>query len=90
MATPLTHTFDLTALLQGPYYCTGCAGRICEDVTAVPGVLGAECDLDGGTLTVTYDPAEASLGELQAVVARLALEAEGRVAHAAYRVTGLD
>jgi copper chaperone CopZ len=90
VAAPLTQTFDLTKLLSGPYYCSGCAGRVCEGVTELRGAQSAECDLEGGTLTITYDPAEVSPAELEAALARLALEAEGRVAHAAYRITGLD
>lgn len=90
MPQPTTHTFDLTALLTGPYYCTGCAGRVCEAVLAVPGVLEAGCDLESGTLTVAFDAELVTVAELQPLIERLALEAEGRVMHAAYRVAGLD
>lgn len=90
MARLLTHTFDLTKLLSGPYYCSGCAARVCQGVEALPGVSASRCDLESGTLEVDYDPADVSLAELESVVERLSLEAAERVAHAAYRVTGLD
>ena len=90
MAESLTRTFDLAKLLSGPYYCTGCAGRVCEGVEAFPGVSSTRCDLEAGTLEVSYDPAEVNVRELERVVEHLALEAADRVAHAAYRVTGLD
>lgn len=90
MPGSVTHSFDLTKLLKGPYYCSGCAGRVCAGAEALKGVSGSRCDLDSGTLEVSYDPAEVSLKELERVVEHLALEAAERVAHAAYRVTGLD
>lgn len=90
MATTDTRTFDLTSLLSGPYYCVGCAGRVCKDVLATPGVTAADCDLEAGALSVTYDPSTVRPADLERLVARLALAAEDRVAHATYRVTGLD
>ncbi|MHB8762276.1 MAG: heavy-metal-associated domain-containing protein [Coriobacteriia bacterium] len=90
MFRPLTHTFDLTKLLQGPYYCSGCAARVCERITAHRGVSASQCDLDGGTLSVTFDPSEIGLRDLESLVQHAALEAEDRVSHSAYRVTGLD
>lgn len=86
----LTRIFDLTKLLSGPYYCTGCAGRVCAAAESVEGVLSAVCDLEAGSLEVAYDPSTIAERDLQKVVERLALEAADRVAHAAYRVTGLD
>lgn len=90
MTTPLTHTFDLTKFLSGPYYCTGCAGRVCEEVLSVEGVSAAECDLEAGGLSITYDPGVLHLRDLESVIGRIALAAEDRVMHATYRVTGLD
>lgn len=84
------HTFDLTKLLTGTYYCTGCAGRVCEGAEALEGVASAACNLEEGKLEVSFDPGVISLHELESSVARLALEAADRVGHAAYRITGLD
>lgn len=90
MSELVTHTFDLTKLLSGPYYCSGCAARVCGQAEEVSGVASARCDLEAGGLTVTYDPSSIKRAELQALIERLALEASDRVSHAAYRVTGLD
>lgn len=85
-----TTDFDLTKLLSGPFYCTGCAERVCDAMLGAEGVESASCDLAGGTLTVTYDESALGASELEALVRRLGLEASERVKHAAYRLTGLD
>lgn len=90
MPGPVTQNFDLTKLLTGPYYCSGCAGRICEEARGLEGVSEATCDLEAGSLAVTYDPSVVRERDLEIAVRKLALAAEDRVAHAAYRVTGLD
>lgn len=82
--------FTLAELLQAPYYCSGCAVRVCEGVRLLPGVLAAECDLEAGTLAVTYERELLPQGELAEAVRLQALEASHRAAHATYRVTGLD
>lgn len=90
MSQPTTRTFDLTKLLTGPYYCSGCAGRVCDAVEALEGVTVAVCNLEEGKLDVTYDHGVISHRDLEGAVERLALEAADRAAHAAYRITGLD
>lgn len=85
-----TRSFDLTRLLPGPRYCAGCAGRVCRGLDGVPGVLETRCDLEGGTLTVTYDPESLVEGPLEELVERLALDEAGVVGHAVYRLEGLD
>ena len=90
MTEPLTQEFDLTKLLSGPYYCVGCAGRVCRDIAALSGVVDSACDVEAGTLTVTYRPRELHARDLETAVRRLALEATDSVGHAAYRLTGLD
>lgn len=90
MAHESEREFDLRKLLPGDFYCAGCAGRVCEVMTALDGVLEAECDLEGGTLTVRFEPKAISSADLEALVTRAVLDETGRVAHAAYRVTGLD
>ena len=90
MAHESEREFDLRKLLPGDFYCAGCAGRVCEAMTALDGVLDAGCDLEGGTLTVRFEPKRISAADLEALAVRAALEEAGRVAHAAYRVTGLD
>lgn len=85
-----TRTFDLTRLLTGHNYGIGCAESVCEAAQARPGVLGAWCDLESGTLQVRYDPSALRVREVDDIVTRLSFEAAGRVARAAYSVTGLD
>lgn len=85
-----TDTFALAELLQAPYYCSGCAVRVCEGTRVLPGVRSAECDLEEGKLSVTYERELLPEKELAEAVRLLALEAAHRAAHAAYRVTGLD
>lgn len=90
MAEPRTHELDLKKLLPGPHYCSACARRVCEAVAGLDGVAAAGCDLESGTLTITRYGRGLSAEALAAKVRRIALEETGRVAHAAYRVTGLD
>lgn len=90
MSQLTTRTFDLTKLLTGPYYCSGCASRVCEGVEALDGVTAAVCDLPEGKLEVTYDHAAISHRDIERVVERFALEAADRVGHSAYRISGLD
>ena len=90
MSELTTRIFDLTKSLTGTYYCTGCAGRVCDGIESLEGVASADCDLEAGTLAVTYDHGAISHRDLERAVERLALEAADRVGHAAYRITGLD
>jgi len=85
-----TRSFDLTRLLPGPRYCAGCAGRVCRGLDDVPDVLETRCDLEGGTLTVTYDPESLEERSLEELAERLALDEAGVVGHAVYRLEGLD
>lgn len=85
-----THEYDLTSLLPSPRYCASCAGRICSAVAALGGVVDATCDAESGALTVTRENAVLSARELDAAVRRIVAEEVGAVAHAAYRLTGLD
>lgn len=85
-----THEYDLRGLLPSPRYCASCAERICAGVTALPGVVTADCDRESGSLVVTREGATLSARELDAAVRRIAAEEAGAVVHAAYRLTGLD
>jgi len=85
-----THEYDLTSLLPSPRYCASCAERICAAVSGLAGVIDVACDPEAGTLTVTRDGAALSSRELDAAVRRITAEEAGAVAHASYRLTGLD
>ena len=88
MAEPRTATFDLAALLPGPFLCAECATRVCTGASRLSGVLEADCD--EAALRLIYDPALVADGELAAAVTTLVAEATVGVEHATYRVTGLD
>ncbi len=90
MAGPHTHDYDLATMLPGPRYCSSCGERVCVAIAEVDGVLEATCDSELGALTVVRDPKRLSHADLDELVHRIALEATGSVAHAAYRLTGLD
>jgi len=85
-----THEYDLTSLLPSPRYCVSCAERVCAAVAGLDGVVDAACDPESGAFTVTRDGSALSARELDAAVRRIAAEEAGAVAHAAYRLTGLD
>jgi copper chaperone CopZ len=90
MASPHIHEFDLASLLPGERYCPACAGRVCDSLSGLDGVLESGCDLESGTLSVTRDPKRLSASALETAIRRIAVEAADGVAHAAYRITGLD
>lgn len=90
MAGQHTHEYDLTNLLPSPRYCVSCAERICSALAAIDGVVHVACDVESGALTVTREGAALSAREIDAAVRRIIAEEIGAVAHAAYRLTGLD
>jgi len=89
MPAARTHEFDLAALLPGERYCRTCAERVCAILAGLAGVAESSCDLDRGVLVVTRGKG-LSAAALESAVRRAAAEAANGVAHAAYRVTGLD
>jgi len=90
MTTHTTDIFELQALLPSPFYCLGCAERVCGAISKVPGVLSSTCVPEAGELTITYDSEVVSGGELSDRIRSLALEITGGVGHAMYRLSGLD
>jgi copper chaperone CopZ len=63
---------------------------VCEALAELEGVAEAECDLSVGVLRVTRDPKQLSGAALESALRRIVVEAADGVAHAAYRITGLD
>lgn len=90
MTPTASETFQLQALLPAPYYCVGCASRVCDAVRGIAGVTDAVCAAEEGALAVTYDPLAIDAGELAVRVRDLALSVTGAVGHAVFRLTGLD
>jgi len=85
-----TEELDLTRILPGSRYCTGCAERVCERVRAIPGVTASRCDVVSGVLSIDHDIRELPARRLAEGVRRIALEEADAVVHAAYRLEGLD
>lgn len=70
--------------------CAECGERLRASVEALEGVRRALVDFDEWLVFVEYDPATITEETLRAVVQERGLEIEARVAHATYRLTGLD
>lgn len=84
-----TATFQIPAPRPPAPRCAECAARVCAALEQVPGVVRADCS-SGSTVVVEFDPARVSEAELAAEVERFGMELAESVAHAAWRVTGLD
>ncbi|KXV42053.1 hypothetical protein HK22_07185 [Gluconobacter sp. DsW_056] len=48
--------------------CNGCSGKLQRALEAVNGVTGVDIVLDGGKVTVSYDPAHVSPAAFRGVV----------------------
>jgi Cd2+/Zn2+-exporting ATPase len=90
MTEHVTREFDLSGLLATPYYCLGCAGRLCGRLEGIEGVEGTDCDIAGGSVRVTFDPHRVSEDAIERALIELAREASESVSHAVYTLTGLD
>ena len=85
-----THTLRLPVIMPSKEYCSSCVEKMRAAVTAIPGVELVEADRRTSTLTVVHDPAVLSEDSVEAEVARLGLVIGEGVAHASWRVIGLD
>lgn len=71
-------------------HCIECAQRIDERVAAIPGVESVEIDRSVSELTVEHDPSVLTREQIVAEVERLGHVVQTQVAHASWRVRGLD
>lgn len=90
MAEQVTREFSLAALQSTPYYCGGCAGRVCEQLDSTDGVDAIECDAGAGSVRVTFDPARISASAIEQELLALTRNASDEIGHASYALTGLD
>lgn len=60
-------TKTVTFLVEG-MSCTGCSGKLEKALQAVNGVSATDVVLEGGQVTVTYDPALTSIEQLHETV----------------------
>lgn len=84
------HTLLLPVVMPSEVYCAACVEKLRSAVEAIPGVEFAEVDKRTSTLTVVHDLAVLPEDAVEAEARRLGLEIGGGVAHAAWRVVGLD
>lgn len=84
------HTLRIPVVMPSKVYCASCVEKLRGAVEALPGVEFAEVDRRTSTLTVVHDTATLPEERVEEEARRLGLEIGGGVAHAAWRVTGLD
>lgn len=76
---PTTTESETLTLAVSGMTCGSCKRHVEHALSAVPGVSAAEVDLAGGTATVTYDPAAATLERLLDAVREEGYGAEAAV-----------
>lgn len=90
MDTTRTRTMKVPVTVPSGQQCAACVGRLREAVAGLPGVESVEVDPRTSTLTVLHDASVLSEEAVEAEARRLGLDLGETVAHAAYRLTGLD
>jgi len=63
---------------------------VCEALQGVPGVTRVQCDPQASSVDVEFDANSTSVDVLQARVSGLGRQVAETVAHAAWRISGLD
>lgn len=87
---PHEHTMDIPVVTPSEPYCASCVEKLRAAVEALPGVQFAEVDRRTSTLTVSHDTDLLPDERIEEEVRRLGVEVTAGVAHAGWRVTGLD
>jgi len=92
MTAPDLHAHPLSIPLMMPseLYCADCVEKLRAAVEALEGVEFAEVDKRTATLTVSHDVSVLPDDTIEAEVKRLGFEVTSGIAHAGWRVTGLD
>ena len=70
--------------------CAQCVERLQAAIEALPGVHTVLVDARSWTISVAYDPETLTAAELEAASRTFGLEIGQALAHASYRLTGLD
>jgi len=70
--------------------CAECIERLREAMSVRPGVHSVIVDPRAWTISVSYDPEVLSAHDVERAAQDLGLEIGAALAHAAYRLTGLD
>jgi copper chaperone CopZ len=84
------HTLSIPIVMPSELYCAGCVEKLRTAVERLPGVEFAEVDKRTTTLTVSHDTIVMPEDRIEDEVKRLGFEVTEGVAHAGWRVTGLD
>lgn len=84
------HTLSVPVVMPSEVYCAGCVEKLRCAVEALEGVRFVETDRRTATLTVSHDVAVLSEDAIESEVRRLGFEVSAGLAHAGWRVTGLD
>lgn len=87
-----TESAELRLVISMPdaVRCGGCVERVRAQVAELSGVTSVLVDATAPTITLAYDPNVITATTLEAAVRALGLEGGDAVAHASYRLTGLD
>jgi copper chaperone CopZ len=80
----------IPVLMPDGVRCSECVERLRSAVERMNGVHSVVVDTRTWTLAVTYDPQRATPAELDGAARRLGLEIGETLAHASYRLGGLD
>lgn len=84
------HTLSVPVMMPSEIYCAGCVEKLRCAVETLPGVEFAEVDKRTATLTVSHDTGLLGEDAIEDEVRRLGFEVTAGLAHAGWRVTGLD
>jgi len=84
------HTLSIPLMMPSELYCAECVEKLRTAVQALPGVEFAEVDKRTATITVSHDVASLPEERIEDEVRRLGFEVTSGIAHAGWRVMGLD
>ena len=85
-----THSLRLGLIVPSQVNCARCVEKLRAGVESIDGVVSARLDARAATLTVVHDTSRLPEAAIEAEVRRLGMDLGKGVAHAAWRVIGLD
>lgn len=85
-----TRVFEMRVLAPSADQCAECASRLCAQVSGIEGVELAQCDHVSATMRVRFDPTLVTPEVIEAEARAAGLRIAQSIAHAAYRLHGLD
>ena len=85
-----TDELRISIVMPDGVRCAECVERLRGAIDSLDGVVGVVVDTHTWTLTITYDRDVVNPADLEQAARRLGLEIGETVAHASYRLKGLD